>query len=83
MFSKMPLITHMIQPDMLTIRITRPVARAMAPALISDWLHNHRARPVVPAINRPLRVVMVTSMEVTTRPANWLFSVCSAMASRA
>ena len=36
MFSKMPLTTHMIQPDMLTMRITRPVARAMAPTVISD-----------------------------------------------
>ncbi len=54
MFSKMPPTTHMIQPDMLLMRITSPVARAMAPTEISDWLHSHRARPVVPAISRPL-----------------------------
>ena len=83
MFSKMPLTTHMIQPDMLTMRITSPVARAIAPTLISDWLHSHNARPLVVTINRPLRVVMVTSMLVTTRLASWVFSVCSMMASRA
>ncbi|MND93136.1 hypothetical protein D3C80_853130 [compost metagenome] len=83
MFSKMPLTTHMIQPDMLTMRITRPVARAMAPTLINDWVHNHKASPVVLAINRPLRLVITTSMLVTTRAANWVFSVCSLMASRA
>ncbi|MNN71529.1 hypothetical protein D3C81_1874760 [compost metagenome] len=68
---------------MLTMRITRPVARAMAPTEISDWVHNHNARPVVPTISRPFMLVMTTSMLVTTRPASWDFSVCSAMASRA
>ncbi|MNJ73323.1 hypothetical protein D3C77_701070 [compost metagenome] len=83
MFSKMPLTTHMIQPDMLTIRMTRPVARAMAPTVISDCVHSHRASPVVVTINRPLRLVMTTSMLVTTRAASWVFSVCSRIASRA
>ncbi|MNE60707.1 hypothetical protein D3C80_1558740 [compost metagenome] len=73
----------MIQPDMLTMRITRPVARAMAPTVISDWLHSHRARPVVVTTSRPLSVVMTTSMLVTTREASWVFSVCSRIASRA
>ncbi|MNE97705.1 hypothetical protein D3C76_1180360 [compost metagenome] len=73
----------MIQPDMLTMRITRPVVRAMAPTVISDWLHNHSASPVVPTTSRPLRVVMTTSMLVMTREASWVFSVCSRIASRA
>ncbi|MNE70488.1 hypothetical protein D3C80_1662800 [compost metagenome] len=73
----------MIQPDMLTMRITRPVARAMAPTVISDWVHSHSARPVVLTISRPLRLVMTTSMLVTTRAASWVFSVCSLIASRA
>ena len=42
----------------------------MAPTLISDWLHNHRARPVVVTISRPFMAVMVTSMLVTTRLAS-------------
>jgi hypothetical protein len=83
MFSKMPLTTHMIQPDMLTMRITRPVARAMAPTEISDCVHSHRARPVVVTISRPFMVVMTTSMLVTTRLASWVFSVCSMIASLA
>ena len=83
MFSKMPLTTHMIQPDMLTMRIASPVARAMAPTEIEDWVHSHRARPVVLTINTPFMVVITVSMAVTTRPASWLFSVCSLIASRA
>ncbi|MNT35886.1 hypothetical protein D3C72_1719330 [compost metagenome] len=83
MFSKMPVTTHMIQPDMLTMRITRPVARAIAPTLINDCVHNHRARPVVQTISKPFMLVMTTSMLVTTRPASWAFSVCSLIASRA
>ena len=73
----------MIQPDMLTMRITRPVARAMAPTEISEWVHNHRARPVVVTINRPFMLVITTSMLVTTRLASWVFSVCSMIASLA
>ncbi|MNY69582.1 hypothetical protein D3C86_2075370 [compost metagenome] len=55
----------------------------MAPTLINDCVHSHNARPVVPTINRPFMLVMTTSMLVTTRPANWAFSVCSLIASRA
>ncbi len=83
MFSKMPLTTHMIHPDMFTMRMTKPVAKAMAPTVISDWLHSHRASPVVPTTSKPFNVVMTTSMLVITREANWVFSVCSLMASRA
>ncbi len=83
MFSKMPLTTHMIQPDMLTIRIARPVASAIAPTEINDWVHSHNARPVVVTIRMPLSVVITESISVITRPASWVFSVCSLMASRA
>ncbi|CRQ86205.1 hypothetical protein PAERUG_E16_London_17_VIM_2_04_14_03028 [Pseudomonas aeruginosa] len=83
MFSKMPPTTHMIQPDMLLMRITSPVARAMAPTEISSWLHSHRARPVVPVISTPFITVMVTSREVTTRPARCDLRVWSPIASRA
>ena len=69
MFSKMPPTTHMIQPDMLLMRITSPVARAMAPTEIAPGSTATGARPVVPVISTPFITVMVTSMEVTTRPA--------------
>ncbi|MOA18407.1 hypothetical protein D3C78_1387220 [compost metagenome] len=83
MFSKMPPTTHMIQPDMLLMRMTRLVARAMAPTLIWPMLHSHRASPQVPAISRPFMTVMLTSMAVTTREASWVFRVWSSSASRA
>ncbi|MOA28126.1 hypothetical protein D3C78_1490510 [compost metagenome] len=79
----MPPTTHMIQPDMLLMRITRLVARAMAPTEISPTLHSHRARPQVPAISRPFMAVMVTSIAVTTREAICVLSVWSSSASRA
>ncbi|MCY1305012.1 hypothetical protein D9M70_547920 [compost metagenome] len=82
-FSKMPLTTHMIHSAMPLMRITRLVARAMAPTLIRPWLHSHRARPVVEVISTPFITVMVKSMLVTTRPMRWLLCVSSSSASRA
>ncbi|MCY1236481.1 hypothetical protein D9M72_491370 [compost metagenome] len=79
----MPLTTHMIQPDMLLMRITRPVVSAIAPVVTCPVLHSHTASPVVPAISAPFIAVMVTSMPLTMRPACRVLSVCSAMASRA
>ncbi len=79
----MPFTTHIIQPDILTRRTTRPVASAMAPTLISDWLHSQSARPEVETISRPLSEESVTSMLVTMRLKRWFFSVCSCSASRA
>ncbi|MNG33322.1 hypothetical protein D3C84_1195460 [compost metagenome] len=73
----------MIQPDMLMMRITRPVARAMAPTLISPWSHSQRARPQVVTISRPPMVVMVASMVVITRAIICVLWVCSSIASRA
>ncbi|MNG30713.1 hypothetical protein D3C84_1163850 [compost metagenome] len=83
MLSKMPVTTHMIQPDMLLMRITRPAARAMAPTLISPWLHSHRARPQVATMSTPPMPVMVASMVVITRAVICVLRVCSSMASRA
>ena len=79
----MPLTTHMIQPDMLLMRITSPVVSAMVPTVTAPWLHSHSARPVVPAISAPFMPVMVKSMALTMRPAMRVFSVCSDIASRA
>ena len=79
----MPLTTHMIQPDMLLIRMTSPVDNAMAPVVTSPWFHSHSAMPVVPAISRPFSVVTVTSIALTIRPACRTLSVWSAIASRA
>ena len=36
MFSKMPATTHRIQPDMATMRMTRPLTTAMAPMLTAS-----------------------------------------------
>ncbi|MNL00210.1 hypothetical protein D3C87_1206360 [compost metagenome] len=82
-FSKMPLTTHMIQPDILLMRMTSPVVSAMAPVETSPWFHSHSASPVVPAISAPFIAVMVTSMALTIRPAMRILSVWLAMASRA
>ena len=79
----MPFTTHMIQPDMLLMRITSPVVSAMVPALTRPWLHNHSASADVPTINRPFMAVMVKSMPLIMRPDRRVLSVCSAMASRA
>ncbi len=65
--SKMPLIVHMIQPDMLWMRITRPVARVIAPTVMCPPFHSHNARPQVPTIRKPLTMAMVTSSPVVTR----------------
>ncbi|MNI58118.1 hypothetical protein D3C73_1132140 [compost metagenome] len=67
MSSKMPLMVHMIQPDMLWMRITRPVARVIAPTVICPPFHNHNARPQVPAMRKPLTMAMVRSMPVVIR----------------
>ncbi|MNR49101.1 hypothetical protein D3C85_1684300 [compost metagenome] len=68
---------------MLTMRITRPVARAIAPTVMSDCVHSHRARPVVVTISKPFMLVTTMSMLVTTRPASCALTVCSSMASLA
>lgn len=67
MSSKMPLTVHMIQPDMLWIRITRPVARVIAPTLICPRLHSHSASAQVPTIKKPFATAMAVSMAVVTR----------------
>ena len=67
MSSKMPLTTHMIQPDMLLMRITRPVDSAMSPTVIEPRLHSHRPSAEVPTISKPLSVVMLTSIAVVMR----------------
>ncbi len=83
MFSKMPLTTHMIQPAMLLMRMTSAVARAMAPTLIWPMLHNHRARPVVPAISTPFMLMMQMSIPLTIRDCWRKRSITSPIAVRA
>ncbi|MCY1443080.1 hypothetical protein D9M71_594780 [compost metagenome] len=79
--SKMPLIVHMIQPDMLWMRITRPVASVIAPTVMLPWLHSHSASPQVPAIRNPLTIAMVRSMPVVIRVWRRCFTASSSIAS--
>jgi len=81
MSSKMPLTTHMIQPDMLLMRITSPVDSAMSPAVIAPRLHSHSPRADVPTISSPLNAVMLTSIAVVMRVIRRTFSALSAIAS--
>ena len=77
----MPLTTHMIQPDMLLMRITSPVDSAIAPTVTRPSLHSHSASAEVPTIRKPLSVVMLASSAVVTRVIRRSLSVCSAIAS--
>lgn len=79
-FSKMPLTSHMIQADMLLMRITMPSASVIAPSVMLSWLHSHSAMPAVPTISTPFSVLMDTSIAVMTRVDSRCFSVCSASA---
>ena len=81
--SKMPLTTHMIHSDMPMMRITGPVASAMAPVVIRPSLHSHNASPTVEAMSRPLRQVTLMSMPVITRDWRWKRPTRSCMAARA
>ena len=66
-FSKIEVMTHMIQPAMLLIRIARPVVIAMAPSEMPPWLHSQSDRPVVPVMSRPVSTHCVISSFVISR----------------
>ncbi len=76
----MPLTTHMIQPDMLLMRITSPVDSAIAPTVTLPSLHSQIASPAVPVIRKPLRTVMLASIAVVRRVMPRSLPVCSAIA---
>ncbi|MNN41534.1 hypothetical protein D3C81_1556580 [compost metagenome] len=81
MSSKMPFTVHMIQPDMLWMRITRPVASVIAPTLIRLSFHSHSARPHVPTIRKPLITAITISRLVVMRVCPRCFSASSWIAS--
>ena len=60
-FSKIEVMTHIIQPAMLLMRIASPVVTAMAPSEIAPWLHSQSASPVVPVMSMPVKIHCVIS----------------------
>ena len=73
----MPIATHMIQPDMLEMRIERPEATAMAPSEIDDTDHSQIASAPVETIRMPLRHETVAFIAVMSRVSLRKVSVCS------
>jgi len=83
MFSNTLVTTDMIQPDMLLIWMTSPAATAIAPRVMTWWLHNHSASPTVAAIMMPFMVHRMPSMTVNSRICARNLTVWSPSASAA
>jgi hypothetical protein len=79
----MPIATHMIQPDMLEMRMASPEASAMAPSETAPSVHSHTARLPVAMMSTLFSIDTVPFIEVMSRVSLWKVEVCWASASRA
>lgn len=73
-FSKIEVITNMIQPAMVLMRIASPVVTAMAPSEIVPWLQSQSDSPVVPVMSMPVKTHCVNSRPVISR--SWCLNLC-------